>query len=647
MLFRPLIFIFFFICNAFGTLILEDGISTYDKFTVEYLQDFDNNLTIKEVAQAHFTDKCPSQFTLGYNDKPVWFKITIENRSQITDFILLFRETMWTSFDLYEEVSPGEWLVSHNGLDTPLKERGVQDPFPSFELEIQTGMTKTFYLYAQTYNAQIGAFKLFTHDAYDSPIRFSLNVFYLLYTAFLILILLFNIFLFIQMRRIINFYYIAYIVSFMVFISMFSSSYLIWEIPGWDSGLHVVGTLVMSFMALFSLELLQIKRNFPKIYYIIYLFIGSFLIMGILIALHYPYVTLIFNLSSATLILALAILAVISLKQQLLETKYYLIALIVYMPSMGLMVLDFNTLLPNNDFTRFTFLAGAMVEIILFTLILASRYHTERFDEIRLNRELLKEKQKNQEFLENEIVRMRQEINEQNAIMMQQSRYASMGEMIGNIAHQWRQPLSALSLTIGNLEDAFEYGELTSERMNESSKKAYMLIEKMSNTIDDFRNFFKPNKEKKLFSVLDAVCHSYNIIDVPFKSMEIKTHIDIDPDIKIFGYENEFSQVILNFFNNSKDAFEERNIADRHINIKVEKHEKEIILTFEDNAGGIPPEYLARVFDPYFSTKEEGKGTGIGLYMSKSIIEGHHEGVLKAENTQHGVCFTVTFFLEP
>lgn len=240
--------------------------------------------------------------------------------------------------------------------------------------------------------------------------------------------------------------------------------------------------------------------------------------------------------------------------------------------------------------------------------------------------------------VEEEITRRRQ----QESLMIHQSRLAGMGEMIGNIAHQWRQPLNALALIMANLQDSYQYDELTKELMEKMVDKANTLIQKMSSTIDDFRNFFKPeSKDKKCFSIRGAIEETLGLVEGGLKSSEIDVFIDVDPELEIIGFKNEFTQVILNLFNNAKDALEENRSSKRHMNISAEDKNGNIIISFADNAGGIPSTVIDRIFDPYFSTKEEGKGTGIGLYMSKIIIEEHHQGNLEVYNGDAGAVFVI------
>ena len=234
-----------------------------------------------------------------------------------------------------------------------------------------------------------------------------------------------------------------------------------------------------------------------------------------------------------------------------------------------------------------------------------------------------------------------QKREEQQMLMLQQSRFASMGEMIGNISHQWRQPLNALGLVLQKLILFQSRGMLDSERLEVSIEKGMNLINSMSTTIDDFRDFFNPNKEKMNFSIKGSITKAYTIVESTFDNASIEYRLEMDDDIEVYGYMNEFSQVIVNLLNNAKDAITENRVSGGHVIVKVKKNKDEIEVSVQDNAGGIPAEVADKIFDPYFTTKEEGKGTGIGLYMSKMIIEDHMDGKFDFVNIDNGACFSI------
>ncbi len=229
-------------------------------------------------------------------------------------------------------------------------------------------------------------------------------------------------------------------------------------------------------------------------------------------------------------------------------------------------------------------------------------------------------------------------------LLIQQSKMASMGEMIGNIAHQWRQPLNALGLTLQKLKMYHDEGILTSDEIDKSVKKSKMLIERMSGTIDDFRNFFRVDKEKKEFCINDAVYNTISLLEASFKHHNIRVIVNNhshNPEVRYTGLRNELEQVLLNLFNNAKDALLDKQITEPTILIDLRESDREIALEISDNAGGIDPKLLERIFEPYFTTKEQGKGTGIGLYMSRMIVEQNMHGNIRAYNTNEGACFCI------
>lgn len=238
---------------------------------------------------------------------------------------------------------------------------------------------------------------------------------------------------------------------------------------------------------------------------------------------------------------------------------------------------------------------------------------------------------------------LEREVKAQQAMLIQQSRLAAMGEMIGNIAHQWRQPLNTLGLIVQDIEEAYEFGEMDKEYLHTTSSKAMEQINYMSQTIDDFRNFFNPDKSKKSFSLLKAVQNTAEILSAGMKIKKIGCSMFIPDDLMIFGYKNEFSQVLFNLFNNAKDAILAAEVINPEVTIHAQLKGEKIQIDISDNGGGIPLEILPRIFDPYFSTKAEGKGSGIGLYMSKMIIEEHMGGSLSVQNSDTGACFSILF----
>ena len=240
-----------------------------------------------------------------------------------------------------------------------------------------------------------------------------------------------------------------------------------------------------------------------------------------------------------------------------------------------------------------------------------------------------------------ERLRAMEELRQKDQLLLQQSRQAAMGEMLGNIAHQWRQPLNSLGLIVQELPIMFGLGKMNKEYLENNVQKAKQVIFHMSQTIDDFRNFFTPNKAKVSFEIGEVIRKTLSLVENSLLSQRIKTRISIAGESSISGYPNEFSQVLLNILLNARDAFAEKNIAEPQIEIAVATDDVATIITVTDNAGGIPKEVLGRVFEPYFTTKASDKGTGIGLFMAKTIIEKNMNGTLSVSNTREGAAFRI------
>jgi len=233
-------------------------------------------------------------------------------------------------------------------------------------------------------------------------------------------------------------------------------------------------------------------------------------------------------------------------------------------------------------------------------------------------------------------------LKEKESMLIAQSRSAAMGEMIGMIAHQWKQPLAILSMIANNMIADFEL-----ESVKEEDFKTYALditkqVQHLAQTIDDFSNFFKPKNEKTKCDIIDVMEDTIKLIS---KSLEnnnialIKNYQDI-PVIDI--YKNELSHVFLNIINNAKEALVEKNISDKKVTIDIKKDNENLYINISDNAGGVVKENINKLFEPYFTTKSKLNGTGLGLYISKTIIEEHFSGNIEIENKNGGASFTIT-----
>jgi C4-dicarboxylate-specific signal transduction histidine kinase len=234
-----------------------------------------------------------------------------------------------------------------------------------------------------------------------------------------------------------------------------------------------------------------------------------------------------------------------------------------------------------------------------------------------------------------------EELRKKEQLLIQQSRLAALGEMIGNIAHQWRQPLNTLGLLIQQVPICYRAGEVNQEFLDNNARQSMELIQYMSRTIDDFRNFFKPEKEKVVFKVNDEVTKILSLMKESLRAQNIDIKVTAEEDLVIHGYPNEFSQVLLNILINARDALTEREIAMPKVLISIGSGETGAVVTIADNAGGISEEIIDKIFEPYFTTKGSQAGTGVGLFMSKTIIERNMGGLLTVRNIEDGAEFRI------
>lgn len=244
-----------------------------------------------------------------------------------------------------------------------------------------------------------------------------------------------------------------------------------------------------------------------------------------------------------------------------------------------------------------------------------------------------------------------QKNEEKQQIIEMQSRFAAMGEMIGMIAHQWRQPLASIGTASYNLKYkiASEKFDLETKEGREEQKSFFskkldeieFYVQNLTTTIDDFRNFFKTDKVFVNTSIENPIKNTLKIIQKDLEANNIELELNLNSKKQINIYENEIVHVLINILKNAQDKHLEKETQNAKIQIETQDLESGIKIDIYDNGGGIEEEYLDKIFEPYFSTKKEKNGTGIGLYMSKIIIENHHQGELYATNSKEGISFSI------
>jgi len=366
-------FVLLFSSLQSADLTITDGFEKYDNFTLKYYYDENSLLKIDDIETIDFKETLLSQFTMGYKYDNVWFKIEIENHSKNEDFVLYFTESIWSTLDLYTNQS-GQWKVQKNGLNIPVSERSITDSSPAFNIHVSTGNRSVFYIKGNTIASQIGEFQLYSKKEFFNPTRITMTEWYTIYAFVLFIFILLNLYNFVMIKERVYAYYILYIFITIVFCLMHGGVYISLGFPNWEEGLHVLGQLVLFALLLFSIEFLKLQETFPSMKKVFnYLALGSFF-FALLLSQNLPYSTVASNVFFSGTLLFIVYVAVRVLKNGFDGAKYYLIALMLFLPTMAMMAMNFNGMLANNDFTRYTFLAGGFVEIFLFTILLTNRY---------------------------------------------------------------------------------------------------------------------------------------------------------------------------------------------------------------------------------------------------------------------------------
>ena len=278
----------------------------------------------------------------------------------------------------------------------------------------------------------------------------------------------------------------------------------------------------------------------------------------------------------------------------------------------------------------FTFLLSMLIALLIIN-------HFKRLNDSLESKVALKTKELRtlNTSLEKRIAREVESSRKKDQVMFQQAKLASLGEMLQNIAHQWRQPLGALMMIIQGFESKFIAGKLNEAFITSRVEDAMLLAQNMSDTLEDFRTFFHPHKIHRQFHLEDAIQKAVDLTKYQLAKEKITMTVEQTEKIGIYSYENELTHILLNIINNAKDALTQSHTTDKSIRIYSKKTDTHAIISIIDNAGGIKDAIISKVFEPYFTTKHKSVGTGIGLYMSKQIVEKHMGGKISCKNIQH------------
>ena len=595
--------------KTFVLLILTVLILFADKIEVQsrisYFEQKDSSINIdiqKQVFQKY--DVKYSNF--GFSNSIYWLKVELKNVSkEFKREALCIPYTLLDYIDIYE-LKEGVLVLKRQYGDLRVYNNDALIPDPTFIVGLEEKESKTYYYKIQTE----GSMNLeLLVKSYEDFINYSLEKSIILgfYFGAIVIMLLYNFILYLFLAEKTYLYYLLFHGNYLLFtlsLNGISAAYIWNDYPFINTlAIPLLMSIGSALAVVFTLVFLDIKGMSPKLYKILYsLFILNSIMSIAVFFLSYHNSSI---LSSALSLLSIVLILGSSIYSHFISknpyAKFFATAWGVLL--LGILIIHFRNLgiLPVNLFTSYSPLIGAFFELTLLSIALAYRYTVQQ-----------------------------KELHSKNHLLYKQSRLASMGEMLNNIAHQWRQPLNRINLSLSVIDDVnkSQYGEntLISKKIDDSEKN----IAYMSQTIDDFSGFFRPNKEKNLFEIVKVIDKALKLLESRLGNIQVVRQDD--NSLKIFGYENEYVQVLLIILNNAIDNFEIKNRVDRELSIQTQKSEDKVSVIVIDNGGGIQSQYIESVFDPYFSTKVKKEGTGIGLYMAKMLIEDSMHGELKVSS---------------
>ena len=618
----------------------EFNLQTGTKVYLSYYEDTNSSKKIEDIVRLgddKFTDKHELALSHFFSNSTFWYKLTIINSSKIAQERILRLGATWldsTNFYIY---SPkGELKKYVQGKMQRFDSRAIEHEQINIKHTFESG-SSSLYLKVQTRDPIIIQLKI------DSLVAFYKNEILMqglrgLFMGVILAMIIYNLILYLSVRNKIYGSYVLYLSSFLLMTLSYNGylyEYLWPDSPIFNSNtIPLFMILYMSTGVVFAQNFLNTKEDYPHLHKISMLGVFYLIVISVILSVLGGYQYLIIGVILMTLLYS-AIMFYMGLQVWLDNNywaSYYLVATSAGTLGTLLTALSVMALIPYNEYLYRGVEIGIVADSLLLSLALAERMRRIQNEKLEIEKERNEEIQKNKE---------------KDKKLLEHSRMAQMGEMISIIAHQWRQPLGAISAASANLSVKLELGtfDYSSEKAKNASSE-YILdklanineyVKNLTTTIDDFRNFYKPNRPMQEILLSDIVQRALDVLNESLESDNISVVKSYNGHRKIQVYDNELMQVILNILKNAKDNFEDKKIVDAVITIEV--IDKKIVIC--DNGGGINPEIISKIFDPYYSTKNEKNGTGLGLYMSKMIIEDHHSGTLNVENYEEGVCFII------
>jgi len=609
-------------------------------YKLAYFNDLSNELSVEALQHKELIPANTQMLNLGITKTPHWFKLdfTLTQRDLKKNWWLKIDYPPLDYIDIYLYDANKKLIsLSNTGELRPFKNKKISDPGFVEELQLNETGDYTLYIRVQTEGALQVPLKLVSTQKLigDQYLPIILSG---LYYGLFIIILIYNSVLFFYTRDQNYLLYISFIAIFVFWqlsLDGIGIAFLWGNYPWVVSHASTLGSSGFALLAIiFTRNFLQTQK-YPKLDKVLQLFMYlTFTIFISVFIMPYHYVIKTIGAFAIIVPTLLIIAGFTSLRDGYRPARFYVLGWVVFLLGCILFSLNKFAIIGGFEFMSRAMQIGSAVEMLLLSWALGDRVKSIRDEFLTKSNELNVTLQQR---IQIGLMKERQK----DKMIIEQSRMASLGEMIEQIAHQWRQPLNTLALINQNLYFKFKLEAFDAKAFDKAHEQIDENLQYMSQTIDDFRDFYKKNPEKETYNIIDVIHSSISISESLIKYAKIETIINAEEGVQVNNIKNELMQVLMNLIKNAHDALVENKNINRKITFELWTKDKKVHLCIEDNAGGIPKDVIDKIFNPYFTTKSEEKGTGLGLYMSRSIIHDHMDGSIKVENSDNGARFII------
>ena len=610
--------------------------------SIDYLEDATGTLTIEDVRNKAFADLHQEVPNFGFSSSVYWLKVTIfpERANLGKQWRLSIEYPLLDEIELFAIADSGEQILHQYGgkaLAFAKKELAHRNFLFSLPLSVEP---LTLYIRVRSKGALQIPLQLQTDDNILEAEQTTMLKVGIYYGIFLI-IFVYNIIMYFYTREENYLLYLFFLISFIgwqLTVDGLGRQY-IWT--NWQWMIDHGGTFWMSIslftVLYFTRSFLQTKQHVPRLDKLLYfLMLLTFLLVPASFIVPYGILVQVDAITAIALSILLLTTGIIVFKQNYRPARFYIAGWSAFL--LGSIVFALNKFSLFHGFHIFNHAQqiGSMLEMVFLSWALA--------DKVKLLQDEFVEKLSGLNLLlQGKVHEGLEEARERDRMLLKQSRMAALGEMIEQIAHQWRQPLNTMALIMQDLYVKVKLGKFSEEIFDQANERMNENLQHMSKTIDDFRKLNLADDKAEHFTLEEMLDSVIALNEAALKFSNITCSVHGGGVHYITAVKNEVIQVMMNLMKNARDAIIDNGVKNGQISIAISEDRKNFILTIEDNGGGIRDEIMEKIFNPYFTTKTESEGTGIGLYMSRSILEDSIKGSLDAENAESGARFTIRF----